>query len=140
VEITRPSRFTIARGGARCGTIGATNIPEESGSQPQKTPMSVNSRVGAPSIVNSWIASKIEPLEGRVRATIHFPSGDTVARPGTDEITRYATGRVVAVGVLLTAMVGAAVALDMTETVGDAVGAGAATHAGAQTNTASART
>jgi hypothetical protein len=55
-------------------------------------------------------------------------------------MTRYATGRVVAVGVLVTAMVGAAVALDVTEMVGDTVGAGAATHADTQSNAASART
>lgn len=102
--------------------------------------MSVNSRVGVPSIVNSWIVSKIEPLDGRVRATIHFPSGDTVARPGTDDITRYATGRAEAVGVLLTATVGLGVALAAAEAVGDPVGVGAAMQADAHSNTASPTT
>src|SRR5688572_16326074 len=124
--MTRPSRLTIARGGARCGTVGATKRPDESGSQPRNTPVSASSRVGAPSIVNSWIVSKIEPPDAGLRAAIHFPSGDTVARPGTDDIIRYAT-RGEAVGVLVTAMVGPGVALAATEAVGDTVGVGAAT-------------
>ena len=55
-------------------------------------------------------------------------------------MTRYATGRGNALGVLVTATVGAGVALDATDAVGATVGAGVATHADAQNATANATT
>jgi hypothetical protein len=95
----------------------------------------VSSRVGAPSIVNSWIVSNIEPPAAGLRAAIHLPSGDTVARPGTDDISLFATGRAEAVGVPVAAMVGAGVALVADDVVGATEGAGAA-HADAKSDTA----
>lgn len=63
-----------------------------------------------------------------------------MAKPGTDGINRYATGRVVPAGAIVTAMLGVGVALDATDRFGVGVGAGAATQAEAQRDSATATT
>jgi hypothetical protein len=91
-------------------------------------------------MVNSWIESKMEAPAGDLTAAIHRPSGDTVARPGTDEITRYATGRAEPVGEAVTATVDAGVTLGATDVFGAVVpGVGAATHADTLSDITSAR-
>jgi hypothetical protein len=126
-------------GGARCGTIRATNTPDESGSQLQIPPVPPSSRTRVPSIVKSCSGDSSSRPRGD---TIHRPSGDATACPGTAESTLYrfgteGAGAEVVVGA---AVVGAVVAEAGTLAAGDGATALGPPHAAVLTQSASAAT